>query len=308
MTIQQLQYILEVNRVGTITQAAKNLFVSHSSVSNAIRALEEELGFSIFERNWQGAVPTRQGAKVLEHARLICEHQKLILQTGQAQRTVYIETGVWSPLTYTFNLLAQQCRDEADLSLCHQHKHFAAQGEGKTPLERVADFESDLYVDVFHNGNPNLPALGRVAFQKNLTLTARAVLPGVIRIGPNHPLYHKENLTPQEFERDTVIDTPKALVANAKMFGWKLGFEPHRILRAADSATRNELVAAGLGFSLGAQYPRSLDERYGFRSIPVPKLTYQVVSLTNALSPDIPAVQQYLQLLDELLEEVRISG
>jgi len=58
VTIQQLQYILEVNRVGTITQAAKNLFVSHSSVSNAIRALEEELGFAVFDRSRQGAVPT----------------------------------------------------------------------------------------------------------------------------------------------------------------------------------------------------------------------------------------------------------
>lgn len=307
MTIQQLQYILEVNRVGTITQAAKNLFVSHSSVSNAIRALEEELGFPVFERSWQGAVPTRQGAKVLEHARLICEHQKLILQTGQAQRTVYIETGVWSPLTYTFNLLAQQCRDEADLSLCHQHKHFVAQGEGKTPQERVADFESDLYVDVFHSNDPTIRILSRVAFQRSLTCTTRATLPGVIRIGPGHPLYRKETISLKDFEQDTFIDTTRALVANSKMFGWKLGFSPHRILRAANSADRNELVAAGLGFSLGSQMPRVLDERYGFRNIPVPGLTYRILSLINPLSPDIPAVQQYLALLDDLLKDIRIQ-
>lgn len=307
MTIQQLQYILEVNRVGTITQAAKNLFVSHSSVSNAIRALEEELGFPVFDRSWQGAVPTRQGAKVLEHARLICEHQKLILQTGQAQRTVCIETGVWSPLTYAFTLLAQQCRDDEDLSLCHQHKHFVAHGEGKTSQDRVADFECDLYVDVFHAGDPTLSMLGRFAFQRNLTRTVRAVLPGVVRIGPGHPLYHKENLTLQDFEQDTFIDTTRALVASSKMFGWKLGFPPHRILRAANSADRNELVAVGLGFSLGAQMPRVLDERYGFRNIPVPELTYQVLSLTNTLSPDIPTVHQYLALLDDLLKDIRIQ-
>ena len=306
MTIQQLQYILEVNRVGTITQAAKNLFVSHSSVSNAIRALEEELGFPVFDRSWQGAVPTRQGAQVLEHARLICEHQKLILQTGQAQRSVCIETGVWTPLSHVYAQLAGQCRDE-DLSLCQQHRFSVINGEGKTSAERVADFESDLYVDVFHASDPQINALGRFAFQKNLILKYRAALPGVIRIGPKHPLYRKEDLTLSDFEHDTVIDTPKALVANAKMFGWKLGFPPHRILRAADTSTRNELVAAGLGFALGAQYPRAIEERYGFRSIPIPNLTYRVISLTNALSPDIPAVQQYLQLLDDLLEDIRIE-
>lgn len=307
MTIQQLQYILEVNRVGTITQAAKNLFVSHSSVSNAIRALEEELGFAIFDRSWQGAVPTRQGAKVLEHARLICEHQKLILQTGQPQRTVYIETGVWSPLAYAFALLAEQCRNETDLTLCQQHKTAVVNGEGKTPQERVADFESDLFVDVFHSNDPTIRALGRFAFQKNLICKTRAVLPCVARIGPNHPLYHKKNLTLKDFEQDTFIDTPKALVANSKMFGWKLGFPPHRVLRAADSSTRNELVAAGLGFSLGAQMPRAFDERWGFRSVLVPDLTYQVISLTNALSPDIPAVQQYLHLLDDLVKDICIK-
>ena len=151
MTIQQLQYILEVNRVGTITQAAKNLFVSHSSVSNAIRALEEELGFAIFDRSWQGAIPTRNGAKVLEHARLICEHQKLIFQTGQAQHTVCIETGVWEPLFHVFTLLATEYRNNEDLSLCHQTKQSLPHSEGKTATDRVADFESDLYVDVFHN-------------------------------------------------------------------------------------------------------------------------------------------------------------
>ena len=306
MTIQQLQYILEVNRVGTITQAAKNLFVSHSSVSNAIRALEEELGFPVFDRSWQGAVPTRQGAKVLEHARLICEHQKLILQTGQAQRSVCIETGVWSPLAYVFAQLADQCRDE-ELSLCQQHKTTVINGEGKAPAERVADFESDLLVDVLHVGNPQIAALGRFAFQKKLICKHRALLPGVIRIGPKHPLYHTENLTLKDFEQDTFIDTPKALVANSKMFGWKLGFQPYRVLRAADAATRNELVAAGLGFAMGAQYPRVIDERCGFRCIPVPDLTYRVISLTNALSPDIAAVQQYLQLLDDLLKDIRIE-
>ena len=307
MTIQQLQYILEVNRVGTITQAAKNLFVSHSSVSNAIRALEEELGFPVFERSWQGAIPTRQGAKVLEHARLICEHQKLILQTGQAQRTVCIETGPWLPLSRAFTLLADHCCDEEDLSLCHQHKTTVTNGEGKTPQERVANFESDLYVDVFHSGDPTIPALRRFAFQKNLICEVRATLPGVARIGPNHPLYHKPDLTLKDLEMDTFIDTPKALVANSKMFGWKLGFSPHRILRAADSATRNELLAAGLGFSISGQMPHEIDRQWGFRNIPIPDLTYQVISATNSLAPAIPAVQHYLRLLDDLLSDICIK-
>lgn len=47
MTFQQLQYLLEVNRTGSFTAAAKNLYVTQSSVSNAITTLENEIGTPI---------------------------------------------------------------------------------------------------------------------------------------------------------------------------------------------------------------------------------------------------------------------
>ena len=55
MTIQQLEYLLEVNRAGSITAAAKNLFVTQSSVSCAVGALEAELGIPEENRfaSWQ---------------------------------------------------------------------------------------------------------------------------------------------------------------------------------------------------------------------------------------------------------------
>lgn len=43
MTFQQLQYFLEVHRIGSVTKAAKNLFVSYPSVSVAIANIEKDL-------------------------------------------------------------------------------------------------------------------------------------------------------------------------------------------------------------------------------------------------------------------------
>lgn len=45
MTIQQLYYVLEVARTGSLNRAAKELFVSQFCISVSIRKLEEELGF-----------------------------------------------------------------------------------------------------------------------------------------------------------------------------------------------------------------------------------------------------------------------
>ena len=47
MTIQQLQYILEVHRTGSISKAANNLYLAQPNLSNAIRSLEQELGFPV---------------------------------------------------------------------------------------------------------------------------------------------------------------------------------------------------------------------------------------------------------------------
>lgn len=49
MTIQQLQYVLEIARCGSASRAAKNLFLSQPNLSSAIKNLEQELGFPIFE-------------------------------------------------------------------------------------------------------------------------------------------------------------------------------------------------------------------------------------------------------------------
>ena len=73
MTIQQLQYILEVHRTGSISKAANNLYLAQPNLSNAIRSLEQELGFPVFIRSNKGIRPTEQGLLVLEEAGLRAE-------------------------------------------------------------------------------------------------------------------------------------------------------------------------------------------------------------------------------------------
>jgi len=68
MNIQHLKYAMEVERVGSITDAAENLFISQPSLSKALRELETSLGFSVFERTGKGMVPTVKGREMLNHA------------------------------------------------------------------------------------------------------------------------------------------------------------------------------------------------------------------------------------------------
>ena len=66
-----LQYALEVEKTGSITQAAHNLYMDQPNLSKAIKSLEESLGAPIFQRSPKGMVPTGKGKLFLEYARSI---------------------------------------------------------------------------------------------------------------------------------------------------------------------------------------------------------------------------------------------
>ena len=69
MTIQQLKYIVSVVENGTITEAAKKLYISQPSLSNAIKDIEEEVGITIFIRSRAGIVVTPEGMEFVGYAR-----------------------------------------------------------------------------------------------------------------------------------------------------------------------------------------------------------------------------------------------
>ena len=48
MHTQYFTYALEVEKTGSITQAAENLFMSQPTLSKAIKDLESSLGFAVF--------------------------------------------------------------------------------------------------------------------------------------------------------------------------------------------------------------------------------------------------------------------
>ncbi|NCB05824.1 MAG: LysR family transcriptional regulator, partial [Clostridia bacterium] len=71
MNIQHLRYAVEVERTGSITEAAENLYMGQPNLSRAIKELENSLGISIFDRTTRGIVPTAQGEEFLHYARSI---------------------------------------------------------------------------------------------------------------------------------------------------------------------------------------------------------------------------------------------
>ena len=78
MTIQQIKYIIAVAERGSITEAAKDLFISQPSLSGAIREVEREAKLTIFHRSRSGVALTAEGMEFLGYARQVAQQMELL--------------------------------------------------------------------------------------------------------------------------------------------------------------------------------------------------------------------------------------
>ncbi len=69
MELEQLRIFAAVAGEGSFTGAARKLYISHSTVSRAVSALEEELGVRLVERDNRVFGLTSAGEVLLEEAR-----------------------------------------------------------------------------------------------------------------------------------------------------------------------------------------------------------------------------------------------
>lgn len=68
MDIRQLKYFQFTVECGSLSAAARELYISEQALSRAMNALEDELGFPLLTRSRAGVTPTPDGREFLNHA------------------------------------------------------------------------------------------------------------------------------------------------------------------------------------------------------------------------------------------------
>lgn len=65
--------MIEVERTGSVTKAAANLFMGQPNLSKAIKEVENEIGITVFRRSAKGVFPTPEGERFLARAKAVLE-------------------------------------------------------------------------------------------------------------------------------------------------------------------------------------------------------------------------------------------
>jgi len=81
-SLRQLQYFVAVAENGSVSSAAHTLSISQSTVTEALRELELDLGFRLLDRHARGADLTLKGHHFLSHAR------KILASVADARRAL----------------------------------------------------------------------------------------------------------------------------------------------------------------------------------------------------------------------------
>lgn len=86
MTLQQLEYVVAVDKYRHFVRAAEACGVTQSTLSSMIQRLEAELDVQIFDRNQHPVRPTQTGEKIIAQAKVILYNRSQLSEMVLSER------------------------------------------------------------------------------------------------------------------------------------------------------------------------------------------------------------------------------
>jgi DNA-binding transcriptional LysR family regulator len=240
MTLRQLEYLVAVVEESSFGGAALRLYVSQPTLSQQIRALEEEVGGPLLERLARGARPTPAGEALLPAARAALAaasrarrsaRMVLGLEAGELEIASVgsVALGLLPPV-----LRRWRARHAARTVRLHEHR------DTPTLAEAVAEGSADLGIGPRpETWSGPIESLGWEEF--------------VVVLPPGDPLRSDDGSLALAAlaDRDWVLfEREHALAAVTERLCAAEGFSPRAAVRTAQIAAAPALAAAGLGPAL----------------------------------------------------------
>lgn len=195
MTLQQLKYIIKVAETGSMTEAARDLFISQPSLTNAIRSLEKEMHVTIFNRTNKGVTVTPEGAQFLSCARQVLDQVDLMKDRflGTSERKPHFSV---SCQHYSFAV-------DAFVDVIHEFDAYAYDftlRETQTQ-EIITDVNQMISeIGILYMSSKNEDVISRLIRQYDLRFEELFTAKPHVFINATHPLAGKESLTLEDLE------------------------------------------------------------------------------------------------------------
>ena len=195
MTLLQLKYVVEVAAAGTISGAAKKLYIAQPSLTAAIKELEHEIGFSLFTRTNKGVVISPDGEEFLGYARQVIEQANLIEEryfgAVPQKRQFCVSTQHYSFAVEAFvDLIREYGGEEYDFRIRETQTYEL--------IEDVAKLRSE--VGVLYLNRFNETVIRKTLREHDLKFTRLFMAKPHVFISRRHPLADHKIITNEELD------------------------------------------------------------------------------------------------------------
>jgi DNA-binding transcriptional LysR family regulator len=195
MTLQQLKYVVTVADKGTISEAAKELFISQPSLTNAIKELEHEMQITIFNRTNKGIVVSNQGDEFLAYARQVIEQANLLeekyLNVKKQSPRFSVSTQHYS---FAVNAFVDVIREFGG----NQYDFTLRETQTYEIIEDVTKLKSEI--GILYTSSKNEEVIMKLIKQNGLVFDELFVANPHVFISSKHPLATSDVLTLDELD------------------------------------------------------------------------------------------------------------
>lgn len=195
MTLQQLKYMITVAEKGSITEAAKELFISQPSLSGAIKEVEKEAKVTIFNRCRAGVALTTEGMEFLGYARQVVQQMELLesryIDNQPEKQRFCVSTQHYTFAANAFVELVQQFGQERYEFILNETQTYQI-------IMDVRNRFSDLGVLYLSGTNENV--LKKVFEENNLDFYELFTAAPHVFLRKGHPLADREKIRLEELK------------------------------------------------------------------------------------------------------------
>lgn len=188
MTIQQCKYVLEIARIGSFSEAAKQLFIAQSSLSAAVKSLERELNVLIFERSNNGVYLTDEGSEFVRYAKEIVAADELVTQRYSAPH----EAEKLFIATQHYDFIADVFGNFVKNSVAERYRYSIKEIETQNVIREVETAYSDIGIIAIKDGDYDI--MKRYLGKRSLSFTPLLKAMPHVFFRRQHPLAGAERL------------------------------------------------------------------------------------------------------------------
>lgn len=193
MTLQQLKYLVEISKCGSISLAAQNLFIAQPSLSKSIKELETEFGVTLLERNRHGVSFTVEGMEFLGYATRILE------QAGSLKEHFSHSTSAEDTIHLTISSQHYMFVVDALISFMkhigNSHQYTLSIREGRTSQVIQDVLVQQSQIGIIYVSNVTQSFMNRLFQKSGLEFIPFREFPPYVYLNRQHPLAGQESLT-----------------------------------------------------------------------------------------------------------------